>query len=147
MASDQYINSAYVEDRWGTALTAAIVAESGTDLTSWIIDATAAVKAAMKNSGYARVTTTDPADVDDYVKMAVFGQFWEMASARPGASLELPIDWETNPYKVALEAIHSGAAQLELEADTSAGVGGVQFTQSTDATSPQQMSRTNLEGY
>ena len=147
MATDAYIDTDYVDDRWGSALRTALFADTGKDITGVIQDATAEVKASLKNSGYTRPATTDPADVDAFIKMAVFGVFWEMVCAVPNATIALPDSWETNPYKAAIEDIRTGRAMLELEADTDSGVGGTIFTSSADTASPQQMSRDNLEGY
>ena len=141
----QYIAEAYVDAVWGTAFRVSIFGESGTDLNQVAKAATARVQAAMRNSGYAISETENPDEVDELVKLAVMGVFWEMASTRPGASVALPENWDESPFRTALGDILTGAAMLAAAPSSELGVGGVKFTSSTD--SPQVFSRENLEGY
>lgn len=148
--ADQYIDQSYVEARWTEDLVSSIFGAGSSQVTlvSFIEDATAEVKTVLLNSGYAAPSTTDPSEVDDYVKMAVFGRFWELVCASPYFSIQLPLDWEDNPYRLALDAIYSGKAMLEGGPDnTVSSVGGVSFSDSSSTGRPAQMTRAKLAGY
>lgn len=151
--ADRYLNDALIDKIIGSSMVAGLTtsADSDIDKEIHIEFATAAVKTRLKNSGYARPSTSTPATdaeldaIDPYIKMATFAVFYEMLCASPLNSLSLPEGWEDSEYKLSLAAIESGAATLEQEPDTTSAVGGVLFSDPDEY--PQQFSREELEGY
>jgi hypothetical protein len=149
--ANQYIDYSYVDHHLGPNVREALFRDSGgvymsASCKALISSATAIIETALRNSGYATPTATISqataiASLNEYVKLATFGQFYELAAKRPEKRLRLPEDWATNPAKVASEAILSGDANLTLTLDTSAAVGGWQASENSDSVSSADGSR------
>jgi hypothetical protein len=147
--ADRYIDEAYYQAHLGSGYTSAALAVAGIDADVLIEASTALVKSAMKNSGYERIATQDPDEVDELAKFATLEVFrWKLANI-PEAQLTLPENWETSIGGQMVAKIISGEYPMpSLEPDPAGAVGGALFTDVTnDANSSRKTTRTELAGY
>jgi len=130
--ADAYIDSAYVTDHLGSAFTnAAQVA--GVDLTVKIEGATSLIQGYMRQAGYPTPSTTDPTEVEEAVKLAVFGALVVMLQSTPEVSVNLPDNWAEHPARVAYLGILNGELQLAAAVDKSAAFGGFKWSDGTSS--------------
>jgi len=158
--ANQYLDTDYVDAYLGSAVRAALFTPSGGAYSSANFNtmakaATAQIETALRNSGYQPPTATagDCSAVEEYVRLATYGVFCELASTRPTKALKLPEKWEANPARMAYRAIIDGDANLDLTLIASDAIGGVRFSEqsdtisSTDGSRPHTFSRKNMSGY
>lgn len=148
--ADRYVDADFVRAHLGTAYDAAVVGITGVSATVLFESATSVIQTAMRNSGYSPPSTTDPTEVEEFVKLAVLGCYREMLAQVPEGSIPLPENWATSPSKLAYAAILSGDARLAATPSTTTAVGGFLWTESdpdVDGSRPQRASRDELSGW
>ena len=145
----QYIDATYVRAHLGTAYDAAVVGITGVSATVLFESATSVIQTAMRNSGYSP-PSDEPADAEEFVKLATLGCYRELLASVPEGSIPLPENWSTHPSKIAYAAILSGDAKLAATPTVADAVGGAQFSESdpdVDGSRPQRASREELSGW
>jgi len=158
--ANQYLDTDYVDAFLGSSVRSALFTPTGgsystTNFNTLAQTATAMVETALRNSGYTPpiATVSTASTVDPYVRMATYGVFCELASTRPEKALKLPESWETNPAKMAYQAILSGDANLDLTLIVSSAIGGITFSEqssdvsSNDGSRPHIFSRKGMQDY
>lgn len=141
--ANQYLDTDYVDAHLGSNVRAKLFTPSGGSYSSANFNtlaqaATSVIENSLRQSGYAVPTATvsQVSTVAEYVKLATYGAFRELASARPEKSLALPENWEANPARVAYDKIVDGEAYLTLTLTAANAVGGAHVsTQSTSVSS------------
>jgi hypothetical protein len=146
--ADQYITVAYVDARIGMSVRQAL-SDDGVAVLSAVETATALVQGRLRNSGYTTPTTT----TDQGVMAAVMGCVWQSLADQPNG-INLPDNWKTNPYYLAMVDVLNGDYQPDPSGshslNTRDAVGGAVFSDSSSTASTvraQRSSRTNLAGY
>lgn len=149
--ADRYIDSTFIRAHLGTAYESAVTSLTGVSQTVMIESATSIIQTAMRNSGYSPPVTTDPTEVEEFVKLGTLGCYREMLATIPEGSIPLPDNWATHPAKLAYAAILSGDAKLAATPSNAGAVGGWQMTlndpDDTSATQTRRSSRDELEGW
>lgn len=148
--ADQYIDATYIQAHLGSGYEAAAVATSGIVRVTIIEAATAFVQGKLRNSGYSPVSTEDPADVEELVKLATYGAYREMLATIPEAAVALPENWNAHPARMAYVDLVNGELQLAATPSNIAAVGGWQWSESdpdVDDALVQRASREELEGF
>jgi hypothetical protein len=126
--ADRYIDVALVDAAIGRSVRESLVGDDAApgELLIVIELATALVQSYLRNSGYATPATQDPTEIlDGTVKLAVVGAVWEMLAEKPDNSLQLPDNWATSMYRVALDGILSGSVVLNLTQNLGNAPGGI----------------------
>lgn len=149
--ANQYLDTDYVDAHLGSNVRSALFTPSGgsyssTNFNTLAIAATSVIEAALYNSGYTPPTATvsDLSAVVEYVKLATYGVFRELASTRPEKSLALPEDWASNPAKQAFQNIVDGTAMLGMTVNTGSAIGGLTFSETSESVSSNDGSRTHI---
>ncbi len=150
--ADRYLDSTYIQSFLGSGYEAAVIALSGAVRNTMIEAATSVIQTAMRNSGYSPPETQDPADVEEFVKLATLGCYRELLASFPEGSIPLPEAWATNPAKLAYAAILSGDAKLAATPEVASAVGGALFSDgdpdsTSDDARPARASRDELSGW
>ena len=110
------------------------------------VSATAAIKAAIKSTGYTAPSdiTTTASDDAEYLKLATLGVWQESAYNRPDHDLALPDNWETTQQKLAMDNVLSGDAVLDLPQSTVDAIGGYKVSEWSPSVSSADNSRTPI---
>jgi hypothetical protein len=158
--ANQYLDTAYVDAYLGSNVRSALFTEEGGSYSSTNFNtvckaATSIIETAIRNSGYTvpTATVTTCSTVAEYVRLATFGAFVDLAYNRSEHNLMLPQDWDAHPAKQAYRAIIDGDADLDLTLSTVGAVGGFTFSEtsedvsSTDNGRHNTFSRKNMAGY
>jgi hypothetical protein len=150
--ADAYLDATYVRAHLGTAYDSAVVGITGVSATVLFESATSVIQTAMRNSGYDPPSTTDPDDVEEFVKLATLGCYRELLAGVPEGSIPLPESWATHPAKLAYAAILSGDAKLAATPTVGNAVGGALFSDgdpdsTSDDARPARASRSELSGW
>lgn len=159
--ANQYLDTSYVDAYLGAGVRAALFTDSlsgvysAADFNALAKAATSVIETALRNSGYTPPVATvgTASTVDEYVRLATYGAFLELAASRPEHRLRLDDMWEKNPANLAYRAIIDGDANLSLTLVVKDAIGGAVFSeQSEDVTSedgsrPHTFSRKGLQGY
>lgn len=134
----------------GSGYEAAAIATTGVVRNTMIEAATSVIQTAMRNSGYSPPATQTASEVEEFVKLAVLGCYWEMVAKIPEASIPLPENWPTHPAKLAYASILSGDAKLAATPSDIGAVGGFAWTENdpdVDDSRPPRATREELEGW
>jgi hypothetical protein len=159
--ANQYLDTGYVDAYLGTSVRAALFTDSSsgvyssTNFNTVAKGASAIIETALRKSGYTPPTATvgTVSSVDEFIKLATYGAFIELAYNRPEHRLKLPENWDSSNPKLAYEAILNGDADVDLPVNTETAISGIAFSeQSEDITSEDgsrshTFSRKNMAGY
>lgn len=158
--ANQYLDTAYVDAYLGANVRGALFTDEGGSYSSTNFNtvakaATSIVETAVRNSGYTppTATVTTCSTVAEYVRLATFGAFVDLAYNRSEHNLQLPQDWDNHPAKQAYRAIIDGDANLDLTLTVSGAIGGFAFSETSDDVSSvdngrhHTFSRKNMAGY
>ena len=158
--ANQYLDTSYVDAYLGSGVRAALFTDNGGSYSSTHFNtvckaATSVVEAALRNSGYSppSATVANSSTVAEYVRLATFGAFVDLAYNRSEHNLALPQEWDEHPAKRAFRAIIDGDANLDLTLTVSGAIGGFAFSTTSTDTSSQDggrhhtFSRKNMAGY
>lgn len=133
-----YLSEAYLNDAYGTDQVAAMCPTAGA-LSTTIQLAEAAVESALRIGGYTTLVPpsvfTDVDDVPAVVKLAAYRQWLILAHDRRG----IPIEADTlKTWQDALGDLREGRIEIDAIVNTTRGVGGNSFTDTTSTTSSGQ---------
>lgn len=149
--TDQYIDATYIKAHVGTGVHDAIAAITGSSIATRAQAATSLVQAFMRAQGYTPPTSTDGTGVEEVVKLATLGAFWQLAASTPEANIALPEEWAQHPASMALRGIRDGTAELANAPSAADAVGGVSFSDPDadleDGGRPVLASRYTLQGF
>jgi hypothetical protein len=158
--ANQYLDTTYVDAYLGASVRAALFTDEGgayssTNFNTVAKAATSLVETALRNSGYTvpSATVSTCSTVAEYVRLAAFGAFVDLAYNRAEKRLKIPQDWNTHPAKTAYRAIIDGDANLDLTLSVVGAIGGFTFSITDDDTSSSDggrhhtFSRKNMSGY
>lgn len=150
--ADAYVTETEFEQLVGSAWVNAVQGFSGVSLTPHIEYATALVQSRLRNNGYSvpSGTIATTTSIDPVVKSAVVALAWESLASVPKASLRLPDDWESHPFRIAWADIYSGVATLNLSITKISAKGGWKASSHSSVSTtglPQRSRRTEIEGY
>ncbi len=142
------LDATYIQARLGTAYYTAALA-TGVDVDVLIEEATAIIQGARKNSGYAVLTSEDPADYDALTKLGAHAVFREALASIPESTIPLPDNWETSFERMVMQRIIDGDLPIPAEDPSVAGgVGGAVFTDPLITTNyERKTTKTELGGY